>query len=564
MFGILASHIFSCHFFDFNLSLVCGRVFVCLMYRTRGRPEDVWNVEASEKEKSLAGTIHIRQLQKVPLQKTGKLSNGPSDKEERDRYRHHFTDFKQTYQQRFQQSKEDGKAIKAHMNQKVGEWMDKKRSNFAGYNVQQSNLCDRNPNLQKTPSKGIKTISIDVPNPFLKQAIYTPLNYQNNLLNKLRAQEKVTVSAPSNNVLKQLEDTQEQIELANTQLEEIHKILNHNKSVEVQVDSDHKSLGCKYFRSKTKKTSSSKPGGQETQNKLKNGDNNDDSLKLKVQTKVIPENKDLSRKSSTKIIKKTKVVQTLNNVNSMIQKMQEKYFGKPRTRFKSIKEYGPKSSDKLVSVLYENGKFPEKFSQKTLSDSDNTDNIYAFPTPTSSTKQQSDNSDISKESRSTFSSKFIKGIDKKITEAKYGLGNESPKLKVVTQFPIDITDGSSTTTKFEKLYQDSSSVNIILPPKSGKQGAKIKVSQKPKYVMTTDVGTEIEEDNIKDSIKKSAFLMKEFKVSKHSYHTFQSPGQKKSVRFSHTEFPEEKEKNKNEQQINSFIDSALKKSLYET
>lgn len=502
------------------------------MYRTRGRPEDPWNRDALLKEKAIAETIQIRSLNKT--------SANDGIRDENARRRLNYEEFRETYQQKFQKSKEASRNKRAQMSQDLHEYMQRRNQvvipNPITNSTQTStsskpNVCEKRPSI----SRGLKTVTVDVPHPKTAGAIIVP---QSNIQHKQPlVPERKELSKTV--LMKQLVETQGQIDEANDQLEQIQQLL---RDKQLKLNSDESLTNVNNNASNVSDLYKKNPftryalfkSSEQRLNVMK-------EYKGEIGT-PFPSGLYSQKPSATKVAatpeaskdKKTaKIKKTLKDVNDMIQKMQDKYFSKPRTRYKSVLEYTNKPSP--VSVLYENNKYPQEVAPQKESPLE--DELSYSEHKSAHKEVCSSNCNASTYDSTNFNQSHV-----------------------------------SIGSDMETIFQDSSSVSMILPPKNSQiieDNTKKQVSCcmgfSKKTNETSDSFYNLS-NAVQEGVSGSEYLMREFRNTGQveSYPKTTLCSGKKSVHFSTTNTFNVNNgcKAKKQEQLNTFMKSALKESLY--
>lgn len=505
------------------------------MYKVRGKPESSHNRAIAEQHKQLAKAINVQQIPaKHLLRKLQEHTKSPASSIiERSRRRNHFEEFRETYQQRFQKSQERGTQLKNEMLENVGKWL---KSNEEAQNQQEINLVnridlqnkkytdkyygpygDKKPVMLRAPLRNIKSVKVVVPTAKTKRAVVLPPRSRKDelLLEKLKKMEKTyedTTKYAEEGVqvdlLKELEQTRDQIDIASSQLKQIQMLLNQKKK--------------NYLES----------------SESFNIEND------RIKTKWLVPSPDLKRKTG-----KSRLIAALNNVNVRLQKMQEKYFNAPHCRYKSINEVGKLPVRKDVQVIYENGKFLTLKSETSVE---------------SSIVQKNQKLTESKSILQKLFGKIKSRDPSPVTEERRPEDLERSEDRFVNKHVKFENDSSPTEIKL-----DSSSVNVILSPRSDKR-AKSKKETRTSSAQYNDkipefhVPASVLDQKLKESILKSDFLKKELKVN--NLHCNVSnvvlSKSKKSVRF----VPQSSSASSIQQseRLKSTFEQALKYSLYTT
>lgn len=496
------------------------------MYKTRGRPEDPWNQEAAIKERSIADTIQIRSLNK------SSESNDDNQKsymiglrDERTRRRQHYEEFRETYQQRFQRIKEESLQKKLSMKQELDDYMESKRNlnkNLLPRSTQTSiysKIC--------TPN-AIKTVSVEAPHPRKTGAISLP-PARSSTLNRW----PVNKSTSKTMLMKQLAETQEQIDEANDQLLQIQTILKQKQSKfdTSETKTSVNNVADLYKNNPFARYTLLQSSDYRLDNKFEIGTPFPSGLYTK---KAEKESTSINSSSSSKNAKEKKIKQTLKDVNDMIQKMQQKYFCKNRTRYRSMANY---MKDSTSPVLFENEKSAENDAANTM--------------------------------------KITKMIGTEEALSHSMFDTNSKKCDSVATYSSYNESQPSIGSKMEKIFQDSSSVSMILPPKRDYNCTKTTsdetkttccVNFRPKKLAQDENHSFYDlNDKIRESISSSEYLSREFASDKNFKPNKQSSScsRKKSVHFSTTE-TNDYYKFKKDAQLNAYIKSALKESFYKT
>lgn len=506
------------------------------MYKTRGRPEDPWNQEAAIKEKSIAETIQIRPLHKTSINSIDNpMTYVGASRDERTRRRQHYEEFRETYQQKFQRLKEESLQKKLLMKQELDEYMESKRD--INQNIFSQSRQTSTSNRLTIPDS-IKTISVEAPHPRKTGAISLPPNQSSTFSKILPVNKSVSKTI----LMKQLAETQEQINEANDQLLQIQTIL---KQKQKKFDTSEETISPPnvadlYKNNPFARYTLLQSSNHRLDNKFEIGTPFPSGLYTKK-----PENETATKNSTSsrsKSSKESKIKQTLKDVNDMIQKMQEKYFAKNRTKYRSIDNY-MKNSKAPVSVLFENEKI-----------------------------NQCEGVNLAKTSRMTE----IEDVRINNNNNTTGADIKSRTCDSLDTYSSCNESQPSIGSKMEKIFQDSSSVSMILPPKeydcskttSEDTKATCCINFRTKKLIPKEDESFYDLNNkIRDSISSSEYLSREFPCDKYlkTNNESSSCSRKKSVHFSKTDTNNDDDyKFKKDAQLNAFIKSALKESFYRT
>lgn len=289
------------------------------MYRTRGKPDDPLNIKVAQQHKLLSEAIQINSLNTF-------ISETVEQKQkELQRRRHHFDEFRETYQERLKKYQ---------------------KKTWPGQFV----TNEHKPVFIKAPLKPVRTVTVEIPLIAQQNAVWCPgksnsdgmacikKTRQNNN-NKIASKETCEILRKLNEiekkierkddsvqaeVFKEIQEVNEEINIAELQLKQIHSLIENKKQA----------------TSQTKSNDTMKPKKSSTTWMVEHGTRND----------------------KNELTGAKRLVNTLSVLNQRLQKIQNKFQSK--SAYKSIKDY--LSNRKSLEVIYENSNFKAKPKMKEL------------------------------------------------------------------------------------------------------------------------------------------------------------------------------------------------------
>lgn len=326
------------------------------MFRVRGKPDEPLNVKIAEQHMHLSDAIHVNPLHQI----SGTRPNeSPNKQREILRRRQHFDEFRETYQDRLQ--KYQKKAGQEEETTTKTSGFSIKR--FFGDSPRNAAGNEHKPVYVRAPLKAMKTVTVEIPLVAKQNAVWCPggltststmntvqkskvdnvkkpdvtikkpvLKKPSDLLEKLKELEKSikTVdrkeSGAQAEIFKEIEDVNEEIDIAALQLQHIKSIIQNKKVTTMKSNqNDNENPQCE-------KSS--------TTWMVENGPN----------------------KKSEDASGAKRLATTLNILNKRLQAMQDKF--KSKSAYKSIRDY--LSARQSVHVLYKNNNFKSKSKLKGL------------------------------------------------------------------------------------------------------------------------------------------------------------------------------------------------------
>lgn len=469
------------------------------MFKTRGKPSDPNNLKYAKDCESLSDAIHINQLCKNETSRQNKEIS-KSSKELFSR-RKNFEAFKETYQQRLRKAQKKytfESDLETSNYQQQDLFFVPKYEDLDVYKQHEMEVKElmKKPLLSQ-PFKQMKTIKVEVPVPHKTTAVWCPpkvksrekVKPRNNqkkdseedaysILRKIEELEacRALEAASHPDLLCQLQEANEQVDVASLQLQHIHSLIRNRKAIlDKQQDKDKKSEMSKntsWFVGRIPKT--------------------DKSDKAKKLTK------------------------TLQTFNSRLSAMQER-MAKTKFIYKSIDDILKmpieKSRKAAVEVLYKNEKCPKKAEE--VAKKDDQDQFEDILDEILNKKQRrGEFGDVKFEN---FRKPYRSALERILETEEDKSTSDSPRIE---------------KPKEGFLKQNSASVDILLPPQSTKEIVeshynlvmKEKRAKNPpekKQRMTKKKDTEdgdnitissIFDNKLRNSMLKSNYLSKEFNI----------------------------------------------------
>lgn len=302
------------------------------MYKTRGKPEDPINAKAEKQSQELARLIYVSPLHSKnnPLP----LASAVADK--RPERIQNYDEFKKNYYQRLESSKNRIKKTKS-LTEAQSEYSIKKQ--YVQQNIVQVNV--HKPAMLRAPvrvTKKLKTVKVEVPNPNNERAVYVASKQKTESLKthtkEHELRKKSVDEGTQVNLIKELQNINEQVELSNNQLAEINTILKMKRIL------------------------------QGTGDELNHTDTREKLYTVNRNSKTVYRNNSSRTHKKYHSSKQHKLMSTLLTVNQRLQKIQEKYLSNAHPHYKSCKESDAEQrKTDPVQVLFEN----EQFQQMTSS-----------------------------------------------------------------------------------------------------------------------------------------------------------------------------------------------------
>lgn len=291
------------------------------MYRTRGKPEDPINAKAEKQSQELARLINVSPLNF----KNSQVLPASAAVDKRPERIQNYDEFKKNYYHRLESSKNRIKKSKS-LTEARSEYSIKKQ--YVQQNIVKVNV--HKPAILRAPvrvTKTLKTVKVEVPNPNNERAVYVASKpkTQTKELRKNSVDEGTQV-----NLIKELQNINEQVELSNNQLAEINTILKMKRIL------------------------------QGTGDELNRTETREQLYAVHRNSKTVHRNNSSRSHKKYHSSKQHKLMSTLLTVNQRLQKIQEKYLSNTHPRYKSYRESDTKQrKSDPVQVLYENEQFEQ-------------------------------------------------------------------------------------------------------------------------------------------------------------------------------------------------------------
>lgn len=326
------------------------------MFRARGKPDDPINIKVAQQHKYLSDAIQINPLNQFIDSRPDLLKQ-----KEIQRRRQHFDQFRETYQERLQ------KYQKRAWNGARGKTSEFSIRHFFADSPRTEPVNERKPVYVKAPLKPMKTVTVEIPLIAQQNAVWCPgkLNSRSStsvirntkpssqktwlkqkpqpketcdIIRKLKELES-GIKKPERRdsgmqveVMQEIEEVQEEIDIAELQLKQINSLIESKK----------------LNPSRSSQTASNKPKPEKSSTTwmVEHGAKNDDN------------NKKRDDCSGAK-----RLATTLSVLSRRLQEMQDKF--KSKSTYRSIKDY--LSNRQSVEVIYKNRNFKPKVKELSYS-----------------------------------------------------------------------------------------------------------------------------------------------------------------------------------------------------
>lgn len=309
------------------------------MFRARGKPDDPINIKVAQQHKLLSDAIQIN-----PLVQPADTTN---DKQrELQRRRQHFDEFRETYQERLQ------KYQKKPWSGATGRTSEFSLGNLFAESVKTEPVInERKPVFVKAP---IRTVTVEIPLIAQQNAIWCPGKVNSTsatyirkpvkkvqlnktpsqketceilrTLNELEKEKRKVDSSTQMEVLKEIEEANEEIDIAELQLKQINSLIESKKQTAA--------------RESQTEQNEPKPQKSSTTWMVEHG----------------------AKENKSEFTGAKRLAHTLSVLSRRLQDMQDKF--KSKSTYKSIKDY--LSTRQSVEVIYKNRNFKSKSKIKEL------------------------------------------------------------------------------------------------------------------------------------------------------------------------------------------------------
>lgn len=335
------------------------------MFRIRGKPDDPKNIKTAEQHRHLSGAIHVNSLYQLGDARAIDLTE---KQKELQRRRQHFHEFRETYQDRLQKyQKRSGNAAG------TSEFTIK---GFFETSPKIGTRSEYKPVYVKAPLKSVKTVSVEIPVIAKQNAVWCPgrlkstglvddaqkkknqrisktdesrkgeqgeaievLRKLNELEDNIKSKSEQRDSGVQVQLLKEIQQVDEEINVASMQLQQINDLIEKNKKISAA------------------NTSSSQT---------------EDAKDAKSSTTWIVENG--PKRKSGDLTGPKRLSTTLSMLNQRLQAIQDKF--RSKSTYKSIRDY--LSTRQSVHVLYQNDHYKSKTKCKEFPPEEATDTIVSI------------------------------------------------------------------------------------------------------------------------------------------------------------------------------------------
>lgn len=352
------------------------------MYGVRARSNDLRGLKVGDDGKTLSEAIHVNQLcQNNPTETVDSInSTSPFKQKELIRRKHHYENFREIYHQKLDQTQKRQNTFKqpcavdmqGRNSETVDELIKRLRQGHGGDTPQ----VLKKPFFMRTPLQNMKTVTVEVPIPTTKNAIWCPLRpgdsevtingkeksseflksrentercEPNKILKKLfeieenNKKQKQPHKCKHSDLMKEIHKANLQVDVASQQLQHINSLIQNRKLPPVKEEDEYKE-------------------GADSAQSLESAVNSRPSL---ASTKWHVKTASKGPGDKTK-----KLVNTLNTLNKRLQSMQDKML-KSRSSYKSINDFFTKGQvEGSVEVLFKNTYYPKtKLNTKNVENS---------------------------------------------------------------------------------------------------------------------------------------------------------------------------------------------------